>query len=463
MKDFTRNELFVSLGVSFSMLMITLDASIVDVAIPTFLDYFDIDSGIGSRIVLIYLIAITTTTLFFGQISDLFGKKKIFIIGYLLFSISSFFCSISPSLFILLILRFFQGMGAAMLFATAKALLVIYLKPEIRGRAFGIWMPYAGIGLMTGSFAGGFIVENLGWRWVFVVNIIPAIAGLIISLKALKKKEIGFIGKLSLDIKGMFYSFIMISSLIYSLNTGQEFGWLSARIIVLFSISILFFMLFVFHEKRFINPLVKFSMLKNYRFSFGLISKITSHVLRDGFLFIFPLFFARYMHFKPEEYGIILSIFPLSSLIVSPLAGYFSDRVKAKKICIFASVFLMFATILFLFFTKSSSIIFIVFAMVIYGIGFYSFMTPNIKLMMSHASLGKEGMVSSLASMSKFFGAVLGVTIFETIYSYHLQTGDYILNNDISNPFFYTFIVGLVVAILTLISSIVASENLIDG
>ena len=86
-------------------------------------------------------------------------------------------------------------------------------------------------------------------------------------------------------------------------------------------------------------------------------------------------------------------------------------------------------------------------------------MTPNIKLMMSHASLGKEGMVSSLASMSKFFGAVLGVTIFETIYSYHLQTGDYILNNDISNPFFYTFIVGLVVAILTLIASIVASEK----
>ena len=202
------------------MLMITLDASIVDVAIPTLLDYFDVDSGIGSRIVLIYLIAITTTTLFFGQISDLVGKKKIFIFGYLLFSISSFLCSLSPTLIILLILRFFQGIGAAMLFATAKALFVIYLKPEIRGRAFGIWMLYAGIGLMTGSFAGGFIVEYLGWRWVFLVNMIPSVAGIIISLKALKKKEIGFKGKLYLDFKGMLYSFIMISSLIYSLNMG---------------------------------------------------------------------------------------------------------------------------------------------------------------------------------------------------------------------------------------------------
>ncbi len=441
------------------MLMITLDASIVDVAIPTLLDYFNVDSGIGSRIVLIYLIAITTTTLFFGQISDLYGKKKIFILGYLLFSISSILCSLSPTLMVLLILRFFQGIGTAMLFATAKALLVIYLKPEIRGRAFGIWMLYAGIGLMTGSFAGGFIVEYLGWRWIFLVNMIPGIAGIIISLKALKKKEIAFKGKLSLDLKGMLYSFIMISSLIYSLNTGQEFGWLSARIIVLLSISILFFILFVLHEKRFINPLVRLSMLKNFRFSFGLVSKITSHILRDGFLFIFPLFFARYMNFKPEEYGIILSIFPLSSLIVSPMAGYFSDRIKAKKICIFASVFLVFATILFLFFTQSSSIIFIVFAMIIYGIGFYSFMTPNIKLMMSHASLGKEGMISSLASMSKFFGAVLGVTIFEAIYSNNLQTGEYVINNNSSNPFFFTFIVGLMVAFLTLIASIVASEK----
>ncbi|MBI9037556.1 MAG: MFS transporter [Bacteroidales bacterium] len=459
MKDFTRNELFVSLGVSFSMLMITLDASIVDVAIPTLLDYFNVDSGIGSRIVLIYLIAITTTTLFFGQISDLFGKKKVFVTGYLLFSISSFLCFFSPSLIVLLILRFFQGIGAAMLFATAKALLVIYLKPEIRGRAFGIWMLYAGIGLMTGSFAGGFIVEYLGWRWVFLVNFIPALAGIIISLKALKKKEIGFKGKLPLDLKGMLYSFIMISSLIYSLNMGQEFGWLSVNIIVLLSISISFLLLFIFHEKRFNNPLVRFSMLKDYQFSFGLISKITSHILRDGFLFIFPLFFARYMNFQPEEYGIILTIFPLSSLIISPLAGYFSDRIKAKKICVFASIFLVFATILFLFFTKSSSIIFIAFAMIIYGIGFYSFMTPNIKLMMSHASLSKEGMISSLASMSKFFGAVLGVTIFETIYSYNLQTSENILNNNTSNPFYYTFIVGLIVAFLTLIASVIASEK----
>lgn len=97
--------------------------------------------------------------------------------------------------------------------------------------------------------------------------------------------------------------------------------------------------------------------------------------------------------------------------------------------------------------------------MIIYGIGFYSFMTPNIKLMMSHAISGKEGMISSLSSMSKFFGAVLGVTIFETIYSYNLQTGDYIFNNNTSNPFFYTFILGLIVAFLTLIASIVASEK----
>ncbi|MDY0362877.1 MAG: MFS transporter, partial [Desulforegulaceae bacterium] len=176
---FSKNKWLTFILVAFGVFMSTLDGSIVNIALPAILDNFDTRLSVVEWVVMIYLLTITSFLLACGKLSDIYGHKKIYIIGLLLFSFSSFFCGISSNIYFLIFSRMIQGFSAAMIMACTPALLVFSFPVSERGKIFGINSMVVACGLTSGPAIGGFLVDVYSWRMIFFLNVPIGIAGAI--------------------------------------------------------------------------------------------------------------------------------------------------------------------------------------------------------------------------------------------------------------------------------------------
>src|SRR4030042_5933029 len=207
---------WVTLSVWIGAFMSTLDASIVNISLPTIVRSLNTDLTAVAWVVMSYLIVITGCLLVMGRLSDLFGQKQIYLLGFLTFTLGSAFCGFSPTISFLIGSRMLQGLGASALMANGSAILTTAYPEEDRGKALGIMGSVISAGILTGPILGGFLAEHLGWRSVFFINLPVGAVGVYLSSKVLEQVE--HRGKGQVDFWGALLLFFFITSLILFIN-----------------------------------------------------------------------------------------------------------------------------------------------------------------------------------------------------------------------------------------------------
>ncbi len=464
-KEKNRSILIV-VTVALAIFVTNLDITIVNIAFPTMAKIFNTGTDEVSRIIVAYLLAMVGSLLVFGRLADQKGIEKVFVFGFITFTVASILCALSPNIDILNIFRFVQGLGGAMLLATFGSIILKYLPPEQRGRAFGYITVFGGIGVAVGPPVGGFLVQYLSWHWIFIVNVPIGIIGVILALRVLKNKHVsetttGF------DIPGALLSFAGLFVLFYMMNTADNHGLLSLRNILLFAFSILCFVLFVIREKRYSSPLIDLSVFKLKSLVLGFFALIFVTMILDGLTFVFPFFFDIVCKLNSAETGLLLMIAPLAIILVSPVSGYFSDKRGPRFVGVVSLIFMVITTVMVVWFNASTSYFYMAVAFIAFGIGLALFYTSNTTFIMNYAEKGRESMLSALLSVVTYLGSAIGIIVFEIVFSRKFDINQSESLSELPTKIVLSgyqnaMIMGIIISVLGLVAMIVARDKIVN-
>ncbi|MFA4934331.1 MAG: MFS transporter [Candidatus Methanoperedens sp.] len=436
--------------------MATLDGSIVNVALPTLTEYFKTDITTIEWVVMAYLLTITSLLLSLGRLSDMFGRKNIFAGGLAIFTIGSGLCAISSTENQLILYRVIQGVGAAMLMATGIAIITHAFPPRERGKAMGLIGTVVAIGSMTGPVVGGFLIENVGWQSIFYINIPIGIFGTAMALTVLRKDET--IQGQTFDIPGAFTLFISLISLLLALSQGQEFGWRSNYITLLFISSIVFFILFIKIEINVKQPVMELRHFRNLPFAAANISAFISFIAMFTVILLMPFFLEKELGYSPQKVGIIFIAVPLVMSVVSPVSGWLSDRTNSY---ILSSIGVGIASIAILslgFLSSSSGFIDVALRLSLLGLGMGLFQAPNNSIIMGSLPKEQLGIAAGTLGTMRNMGMVIGVAVSGAVFS-----NRYVYYGNVESSFLPafrdTYIVSAIICGIAVLISLVRSKS----
>lgn len=324
--------------------MSILDSSIVNVAIPTMMNVFNCSASQIEWIVTVYMLALGVVIPFSGWAGDKFGYKKLYIFALSMFTFGSLLCNISWSVNTLIAARVIQALGGGLLMP-AMMTMVKKIVPE---GSFGTAMGVVGVALLIapalGPTIGGYLVEYVGWKWIFTINIPIGIIGIILSILFLPKFETLKVDKL--DIGGAITAVIMLFSLLLTLSKGRDWGWTSKTTIILLLISLLAFAIFLVFELRLKNPLINLRVFKHRNFTAAnLTTFVTTVGLFSGIFFV-PLFLQNIKGMGALDTGLIMLPGALVSGLLMPLIGKLYDKTGAKPLALVGIISLTYTTYL---------------------------------------------------------------------------------------------------------------------
>lgn len=458
--------------ISFGMFLWSFSAGIVNISLPTISQFLDIDTNMVSLIVVVHLLVLTSFLLIFGRIGDIYGYKRIYIIGIALFTIGSYFCGISIDFTELIIFRIVQGIGSAMLLAMVPAIISTTFPNETRGKIFGYISLTTTLGLSMGYGVGGLLNEYFAWNWIFLVVVPFGIIALILALKVLQssKKKVK---DHQFDFIGAILIFLAISTFIIPFNIERSFNVGIPLIIFTFIISFILGIIFFIWESKHPEPLFDIMLLKNFNITLSIIAGFMATLVLTGTIFLLPFFLQLIMGYSESFSGLIILIPSLIFIFTGPLSGYISDNIGSRLPLIIACVALIIAVSLLYILNQTIGLIFIFAALGIRALSEGMFTPANNKLVMSHSPPEKTGNVSSLLNSARYLGLIMGVVVFNTIFDITVSNeSTKILGVPSSGAFQFSapvnillkgfqeaFIVGIAISIIILIFSVFSKEN----
>jgi len=408
-----KNRWIILFNVVMMTFMSCLDSSIVNVALPVMADKLNVSMASIEWVVTSYLIIISSTILIFGRLGDIKGKTKIFKFGIILFTLGSLLCGISDSLFILVVARIVQAIGAAGTMATSQGIITHVFPSNERGRALGVSGTFVALGTMVGPPLGGFIISLVSWKYIFLINVPIGLLTFIWSRKILPTDKNS--SKEKLDTKGAILFNLTIIALFAALIFGQHMGYTNPIIILGFVISIISFTAFILVEKNIEVPLLDLKIFHNPLFSLSVFCALTSFITIGCSNIIQPFYLQNVLKLSPRVTGLFMMVYPLILSIVAPVSGYLSDRVGSELLTflglIFTSTGLFFMSTL----NEYSSLWTMMSFVAVMSIGNGLFQSPNNSLVMSTVPKSKLGIAGSVNALVRNLGMVLGVSLSTTL------------------------------------------------
>lgn len=373
-----------------------------------------------------YLLAAAVFLLPFGRLSDLYGRKKLFIGGIFIFMIASLLSAVAGTAGLLLISRVLNGIGGALLYATAIAILTSAYPQEERGRVLGINVAAVYLGLSLGPTFGGYLTMYLGWRSIFIFTAILSLTLIPISFRYLAKETASTV-KEKFDLKGSLIYGASLALIVYSFPAIP-----SVHGILLLVVGIAGFIVFLRFETKIKHPLIDIGRFKNNQvFIFSNIAAFINYAATFALVFLLSLYLQQVLHYSPSEAGLIIMAQPIAMTLLSPLAGKLSDRVEPQ---IVASIGMGLTVIgLFAFATLDSTdgIGFIISMLLLLGLGFALFSSPNTNAVMSSVKRNEYGVASSVLGTMRLTGQTISMGISMMIFALIMgETGKNITNTD---------------------------------
>lgn len=396
--------------------MTTLDASIVNISLPSIALSFGVPlSGAIEWIIIGYLVIIAAVLLTFGRLADMIGKKPIWLAGLAIFTIGSALCGAAPSLGILIAARLFQGLGGALIFAVNVALLTSVFPASERGRALGLNAVVVALGISAGPTIGGIITQNFTWRWIFYVNVPLGILIFFLSLRILT--EHAHFGRGRFDPLGAALLAIGLATLTLGLSFGQEWGWTSLPLLLSVGIGVAALIAAVLVERYVKEPVIHLSLLRNRVFASANISFILAMLALFAPGFLLPFYLEELRGYSAERAGLLLTPLPLTLAVVAPISGTLADRIGSRWLAPLGLAIACLGLILLSQLNAQSSTWDVIWRLIVTGIGQGIFQSPNSSAMMGAAPRNEQGEASGLLATGRVVGQSLSVAIAGAVFA----------------------------------------------
>lgn len=466
------NHKLVTLTVIMGMFLWSFSAGIVNISLPTIAQFLDINISTVSWIIIIHLMSLIGLILFFGRLADYLGHKTIFVWGILIFTIFSYLCGLTQDINTLLMYRLLQGVGSAMLLSVSPAIISMTSSPKKQGRAFGYLSLATTLGLSGGYLVGGLITENLSWNWIFFANVPIGIIVLIMARSYLnnlphESHKKGF------DIVGVVISFLFYLSLIITLetigNSGIPLTYTGFGIIL----SLVIILIFIKWESYHPNPLIDLKLFSNPHLSLAVATGLLTTLILTGTIFLIPFYLELVKSYSSYFSGLIVFSSSLLVLFISPIAGWLSDKVGAKIVNAFGALLLVGSMALLTLMNNTTGLVFILIALAVRALSDGVSNPANSKMVISHSSPDKLNTISSLLNNARYFGLVLGVVVFQSIFKITISSNAVSIEapaqgalemtlpvGTLLHGFQAAFIFGIVLSIIVIIFTIISRENI---
>jgi EmrB/QacA subfamily drug resistance transporter len=385
-----------------------LDASIVTVALPSFQKAFHSSVGSVTWVGLSYLLVLVATVTAVGRFADMWGRKLLYVYGFIIFIIASVLCGLAPDLAALCGFRALQAVGAAMLQANSLAIIVLVVPARSLGRAIGLQGAAQAIGLALGPTVGGLLLAAGGWRLIFFVNVPFGVFGAVAALMLVPRSQ-NLQQRVAFDWTGLALFFPTVVALLSAISFGATRGWTSPLIVGLFVASAALAVLFVRHEHGDSGPMMDLGLFSNHRFSAGIASGLGSYLVMFGVLLLVPFYLERGLAFGTARAGLELMAMPLAFGLVAPLAGRLADRLGARPLTV--SGMALVATGLLLAGLIRPGTPGLLGLLAVVGAGLGLFTSPNNAAIMGSVPPQQSGVASGVLNMSRGMGTALGLAI----------------------------------------------------
>jgi len=402
--------------VSFASFIGALDMSIVNISVPAIIREWNIPIGLGSLVIISYLLTVTCLVLIMGKLADRHGFRNLLLTGFFIFGIGSALCGIAPDIWFLIGSRIVQAVGAAMLAAVGPAIITRYLPESVRGRSLGYLIAFSALGFAVGPGLGGLFSEYFSWRWIFTLNIPVVIAAIFVGRYCIPE-DTKLPDKEHPDYAGVSLFIVSLASILGAASLFQVPGTPDSVLILLSLIGAAAGILFLFRERKRSDPLISRSLLKNRYFNRGIVACFIITALFSGVTYLMPLYLVNSRHLDQFLAGLIMMIPALISIIAAPVSGSLSDRfgspiVSAGAIGLSAIGFLVFFT-----FNPTTAVIVIVAGMMITRVSTASFFGPNGRLIMGQCPPESLGNGSGVMMTVRHAGLVVGIALFQSVFA----------------------------------------------
>ncbi len=398
------------MAVAIGTFMATLDSSIVNVSLPTLAHEFGADITTVEWVTMAYLLTVTGILLSVGRLSDMVGRKRVYSLGFVVFTLGSLLCALAGGINALVSARVLQAVGAAMLMANGAALLTAAFPRSERGKAMGLNGTIVAGGLTVGPALGGILIHALGWRSIFTINLPIGVVGTALGAFLLRPDEAAPY-KERFDIAGALTLLVSLSSLLLALSKGEEWGWGAPQTVALLGLFAAGAVLFVAIERRVAHPTMDLSLFRNRLFAAGSLSAVISYVAISAVIFLLPFYLFQLRGYTTRQMGLMLTVVPLTMAVVSPVSGWLSDRIGSRILssagmaCIGAALALLSGL------TASTGPLGIAGRLVLIGLGNGLFTSPNSSAIMGAVPPHRLGVASGMISTVRSLGMVIGVAV----------------------------------------------------
>ena len=409
------NRKWWTLGaVAFGLFMIMLDNTVVNVALPSIGRDFDTGLSELEWVVNGYALTFGVLMLTGGKLADLFGRRRIFIVGLAIFTIASLACGLATSAEFLIGARIVQGVGAALMNPATLSIIIATFPPRQRGMAIGIWAGVSAIALAVGPLVGGLLTEHIHWSWVFFINVPIGVLGIVVARLVIDEtRDTSAVQRL--DLPGLAVSAIALFALTYGLIEANKHGWTSPLILSLFAAAAVGLVGFVLLEQHQRVPMLDLSLFRNPTFAgANAVMMLVGLAMFGVFLFV-TLYMQNVLRYSPTEAG--AAFLPMTILIVvlAPIAGKLSDRIGSRWLMSGGMALVSLGLLLNTRLDAASSYWDILPALLVGGAGMGLAMTPTTAAAMGSVPMDKAGVGSAVLNSMRQVGGSLGIAILGAI------------------------------------------------
>jgi EmrB/QacA subfamily drug resistance transporter len=410
-------------AVSFGLFMIMLDNTVVNVALPSIRQDLGISISELEWVVNAYALTFGVLLLSGGKLADLFGRRRMFIFGLVIFTAASLWCGLAGDAGSLIAARTVQGVGAALMNPATLSIITATFPARQRGTAIGIWAGVSALALAIGPLLGGLLTEHVGWSWIFFVNI-PVGALAIVAARVFIDETRDTSREQRLDLPGLVTSAVGLFALTYGLIETNTHAWGSARVLLLLAVGFGALALFVLLESRQRIPMLDLSLFRNPTFAGANTVMALVGLAMFGVFFYNSLFIQNVLGYSAVQTGATFLPMTLLIMFVAPVAGKLTDRIGPRWLMGAGMSLLTVSLILFGTLDESSTFWGILPGLLVGGLGMAITMAPTTAAAMSSVPIAKAGVGSAVINSMRQVGGSLGIAIMGTLVAASVSVGD---------------------------------------
>ncbi|MDT5065471.1 MAG: hypothetical protein QOK02_1626 [Mycobacterium sp.] len=405
-----RRKVIVLMSCCLSLLIVSMDATIVNVAIPNIREDLGASPSQLQWVLDVYTLVLASLLMLAGAMGDRFGRRRVFQIGLTVFALGSLLCSLAPNVNMLIAARFLQAIGGSMMNPVALSIISQVFTGRIeRARALGVWGAVVGISMALGPTIGGLLIELISWRAVFWINLPICVAAIVLT--AVFVPETKSLTMRNVDPIGQALAVVFLFGVVFALIEGPGLGWTNPRVIGAAVAAVLAFVAFLRYESRRHDPFIDLRFFKSIPFASATLTAVCAFSAWGAFLFMMALYLQSERHFSALHTGLIYLPIAIGALLFSPLSGRLVGKYGARPSLVVAGALITVASAMLSFLTATTPVWALLCVFAVYGIGFSMVNAPITNAAVSGMPLDRAGAASAVTSTSRQIGVSIGVAL----------------------------------------------------